>query len=268
MWLNPYIYDTTHSYVACFIHFWFASFIRDTTHSYVTCLIYAWRYSYICDMPHSYVTWPIRMWRDSFICDINHSYVTWLIHTWHNPFIQEMTHSYVTWIIYIWHVVFTYKMTRAYIYVPHSYIYDTPHTYILQEPLLQVTWHVWMSRVTRMNDSCHTYEWVMSRVWMSPITLTHGANWRLVHTRDMTRLYVRHDTFTHMAWLIDICDMTHSYIILIHLTVIVKVWTGGCVDVRSAIWRFSILSPRASSGAAITFSYSPVYMCVYICIYT
>jgi len=27
--------------------------------------------------------------------------------------------------------------------------------------------HVWMSYVTNVNESCHTYEWTMSRVWMN-----------------------------------------------------------------------------------------------------
>ena len=27
-----------------------------------------------------------------------------------------------------------------------------------------------MSPVTHMNESCHTYEWVMSHIWMSPVT--------------------------------------------------------------------------------------------------
>ena len=29
--------------------------------------------------------------------------------------------------------------------------------------------HVWMRHVTRMNDSCHTYEWDMSHIWMSHV---------------------------------------------------------------------------------------------------
>ena len=29
------------------------------------------------------------------------------------------------------------------------------------------SWHVCMGHVTRMNESWHTYEWIMSRVWMS-----------------------------------------------------------------------------------------------------
>ena len=34
----------------------------------------------------------------------------------------------------------------------------------------QVMSHVWMSHVTRMNESWHTYEWVMSNAWMSHVT--------------------------------------------------------------------------------------------------
>jgi len=30
--------------------------------------------------------------------------------------------------------------------------------------------HIWMSHVTHMNESCHTYEWVMSHKWMSQVT--------------------------------------------------------------------------------------------------
>ena len=30
--------------------------------------------------------------------------------------------------------------------------------------------HIWMSHVTHMNESCHTYEWVMSHIWMSHVS--------------------------------------------------------------------------------------------------
>jgi len=30
--------------------------------------------------------------------------------------------------------------------------------------------HVWMGHVTHMTESCHTYEWVMSHIWMSHVT--------------------------------------------------------------------------------------------------
>jgi len=41
----------------------------------------------------------------------------------------------------------------------HSY-----HTY------QRVVSHIWMSHVTHMNESCHTYEWVMSHEGMSHVT--------------------------------------------------------------------------------------------------
>ena len=33
--------------------------------------------------------------------------------------------------------------------------------------------HRWTSHVTDMNESCHTYEWVMSHIWMRHATLTN-----------------------------------------------------------------------------------------------
>jgi len=30
--------------------------------------------------------------------------------------------------------------------------------------------HIWMSHVTQVNESCHTCEWVMSHIWMSHVT--------------------------------------------------------------------------------------------------
>ena len=85
--------------------------------------------------------------------------------------------------------------------------------------------HVWMSHVTRMNESCHTYEWVMSHVWLSHVTgeqcdeqprrtsLRGGSGficvtW-LIHMCDMTHSYVWHDSFICVTWLIHMWDMTH-----------------------------------------------------------
>ena len=30
--------------------------------------------------------------------------------------------------------------------------------------------HLWMSHATNMNESCHTYEWVMPHIWMSHVS--------------------------------------------------------------------------------------------------
>ena len=45
--------------------------------------------------------------------------------------------------------------------------------------------HIWMSRVTRMHESCHTYEWVMSHMLMSHVTRInescHTYGWVMLH---------------------------------------------------------------------------------------
>jgi len=153
--------------------------------------------------------------------------------------------------------------------------------------------NIWMSHVTLMNASCHTYGWVMSHIWMSHVTheSCHTYEWVMSHvthmhmghesschtygwarirflsqkdyeshrdmrqdcfgcttwieyervevsfakepykradilqkrpshvtrmyascrTCDMTHVYVWHDSFIHVTWLIHMCDMTHSY---------------------------------------------------------
>ena len=45
-----------------------------------------------------------------------------------------------------------------------THINESCHTYEW------VMSHIWMSQVTHMNESCHTYEWVMSRIGMSHVT--------------------------------------------------------------------------------------------------
>jgi len=42
----------------------------------------------------------------------------------------------------------------------------------------------------------------------------------LMHIRDMTHVYVRHDPFICVTWLVHMCDMTHSYILYALLAVV------------------------------------------------
>jgi len=35
--------------------------------------------------------------------------------------------------------------------------------------------HVWMSHFAYMNESCRTYEWVMSHIWMSLVAYMNGS---------------------------------------------------------------------------------------------
>jgi len=109
--------------------------VGTVTHSYVwhDSFIYVTWLIHMCDMTRSYV------WHDSFI------YVTWLIH------MCDMTHSYlwhdssiyVTWLIHICATIRWHRDSSIYV------------TCLIHEDTID-------AKLT--NESCHTYEWVMSHV--------------------------------------------------------------------------------------------------------
>ena len=55
-----------------------------------------------------------------------------------------------------------------------------------------------MSHVTHMNESCHTYEWVVSHIWMRHVTNTN----ELCHTyeRVISHVGMRHVTHRNVTW--------------------------------------------------------------------
>jgi len=68
--------------------------------------------------------------------------------------------------------------------------------------------------------------------------LTLRVTW-LVHTCDMTRSYVWHDSFISVTWLFHRCDMTHSVIAL-------AIWNAygadfTCDMTRSYVWHDSFI---------------------------
>jgi len=66
--------------------------------------------------------------------------------------------------------------------------------------------HIWMSHVTHINESCHTYEWVMSHIWMSPnvwhdliicaYICTNKYSWTNMVASVSTHLHVRAEILT------------------------------------------------------------------------
>ena len=102
--------------------------------------------------------------------------------------------------------------------------YESCHTYGW------IMSHIWMSHVTPMNESCHTYEWVMSHLLMSHVTrmnescslISFMCVARLIHiihmcgtTRDSwlkCACGMSHSCGTAHSHHSHVCDMTHSYV--------------------------------------------------------
>jgi len=57
-----------------------------------------------------------------------------------------------------------------------SHIRESCHVYMSHVTCVWATSHIWMSHVTHMNESCHTYEWVMSHTWMSHVTCVRATS--------------------------------------------------------------------------------------------
>ena len=90
--------------------------------------------------------------------------------------------------------------------------------------------HVWMSHVTYMNESCHTYEWVMWHIWMSHVTHMKES----CHTYEWVVLHIWMSHVTHMN------ESCHTYawgqwhIWMSHVT---HIMSHACVWVISHIWK-------------------------------
>jgi len=111
---------------------------------------------YTCDMIHSYV------WRDPFVR------VTLLMH------ICDMTHSCCHGLPRL-SVIYRSSATL------HNVMFENASNEIdsetavlsLRESCRTYEWgvsHVWMSHITRTNESYHTYEWVISHIWRRHVT--------------------------------------------------------------------------------------------------
>jgi len=165
--------ESCHTYEWVVSHIW----TSHATHMDVSCHIYEWVMSHIW-MSHVTHTNERVMspWWTSHVTHMNEScrtyeramphkrranlggfpHVTWLFHT--RDFVSDVTD------LYVWHdslVCVTNEAchTRERPQRPqitHSYSYMS-HIWISHDPFILI-------RVTCMNESCHTYEWVLSHV--------------------------------------------------------------------------------------------------------
>jgi len=97
--------------------------------------------------------------------DMTHSYVrhgdmTHPVMSCHMEYVRHDSFICVTWFM-------PCDMTH------NSALKNIPHCTHMNESCHTYEWvmsHRWMSHVTRMNESCLKYEWVMSQIWMNHVT--------------------------------------------------------------------------------------------------
>jgi len=98
------------------------------------------------------------------------------INVWHDLFVR------VIWPIYMC------DMTHSFKHV----------VYVLVSPFGDPLSHVWMSHITRLNESCHTYEWITSRIWMS-----HSAHmnqsWHTCMSNHLSHVRMSHSTHVNKS---------------------------------------------------------------------
>jgi len=205
--------DMTHSYERHDSFIWETWLIhmRDMTHSYQRHDSFIWETWLIPtqDIPYSYER------HDSFIGE------TWLIHR------RDMTHSYTHHNI---HTTWPTDMTQCdFSFVCQTWLMSTNLSNMRDMthcPWVSVTWKTWL---IHRRDMTHFYtHHHIHTTWPADMTdcdfsfacQTWLMSMNLIHMKDMTYSYERHDSFIWEIWLIYMfipthillspTDMTHS----------------------------------------------------------
>jgi len=94
--------------------------------------------------------------------------------------------------------------------------------------------HIWVSHVTHMKESCHTYEWVMSHIWMS-----HVSHIWMSHVTHMSE---SRDTYEYVLCHIWMCHVSHiwmcheSRIWICHVSHACATWHNSVPPRRWLAW--------------------------------
>jgi len=156
--------------------------------------------------PVSCVTWLIH---DSFIC------VTWFIHmcdmthphVWQNKVLSGLNRV-VSEIVderegLLLRQLRMSQITRERVM---SHTNQSCHTY---ESVMS---HIWIGHVTHVDESCHTYEWVISHIRMSHVTHINES----CHTYEWV---MSHIWMSHVKHMNESCH-THEWVML-------HIWMGN-----------------------------------------
>jgi len=199
-----YMNGSCHTYEWVMAHIW-GSLVIHTAKVQLT------RLPHMCAMTHSYV------WHDPFI------YVTWLMSfiqpmyscgqitldpsdfgssrkqpmsIWRSPDTancQQKQQIIPTknWVFMLFN--FKTKLPACFQHYrgPKLSVHSCSITRTMQETLEPLL--MWMSHVTHMNESCHTYEWVAAHTWMSRVTHMNES----CHTYERVMSHIRMSHVTH-----------------------------------------------------------------------
>ena len=87
-------------------------------------------------------------------------------------------------------------------------------TSLMSMPQMTIRSHRWMRHVTQMNESCHTYEWVMSHIWASGMTSTSLMSMPQMTIRTaMCHLWMSHVTHLRMSHVTRTSELYHLNIV-------------------------------------------------------
>ena len=113
---------------------------------------------------------------------------------------------------------------------------------------------MWMSHVTLMDESCHTYEWVMSHSWMSHVTLMNESC--QTHEWVMSHIWMSHATHMNVS-----CNTWMSHVTHMNESCHTYEWVTGPVSQRwrPDQWQIHLPIDQLSCPA------SPMLQCITVC---
>jgi len=138
----------------------------------------------------------IYMWCDLFIR------ATRLIHVWRQNMWYILASEHVLNTSSMWcdlfiratRLIYEWRQNMWYILI------FTPRRHVTHEWVMS---HLWMSHVTPMNESCHTYEWVMESC--------HTYEWVMSHIWMSHGTHMNHSCHTWMSFVAHMNESCHRY---------------------------------------------------------
>jgi len=133
-----------------------------------------------------------------------------------------------------------------------------PHIHSSHASSIHDLTHTWHTSVhTSVRTANCTAGWVMSHIWMSHVT----------HMDESCHTYVWHDSSICVTWLIHMCDMTHPAVQLAVrtevCTEVCHVWVKSCMDEACEEWMWGLRHVRFGQGMS-----NIDEMCTEVCTWT